>query len=112
MKISWLVIVKSKSLHLLRKVGAIAHGWFGLSACGAAKATMHRVKGLEFQYVFVVTANIRIIPLASAINKSDNISEAESLAAGKCLLCVAHTRAQKGAYITNYGRKTEFLSVW
>ncbi|MDR2457032.1 MAG: UvrD-helicase domain-containing protein, partial [Clostridiales Family XIII bacterium] len=33
---------------------------------GVRLATMHRVKGLEFEYVFVVSANDRIIPLLSA----------------------------------------------
>ena len=76
---------------------------------GVRVATMHRVKGLEFQYVFVVAVNSRVIPLPSAINKTDAISEAETMTAEKCLLYVALTRAQKGAYITSYGKKSEFL---
>ena len=76
---------------------------------GLRVATMHRVKGLEFQYVFVVAVNNRVIPLPSAINKMDAVSEAETTASEKCLLYVALTRAQKGAYITSYGRKSEFL---
>ena len=71
---------------------------------------MHRVKGLEFQYVFVAAVNSRVIPLPSAINKTDAVSEAETMASEKCLLYVALTRAQKGAYITSYGKKSEFLS--
>ena len=77
---------------------------------GLRVATMHRVKGLEFQYVFVAAVNHRIIPLPSAINKTDAVSEAETTASEKCLLYVALTRAQKGAYITSYGKKSEFLS--
>ena len=77
---------------------------------GLRVATMHRVKGLEFQYVFVATVNSRVIPLPSAINKTDAVSEAETTASEKCLLYVALTRAQKGAYITSYGKKSEFLS--
>lgn len=76
---------------------------------GLRVATMHRVKGLEFQYVFVAAANSRVLPLPSAINKTDAVSEAESIASEKCLLYVALTRAQKGAYITSYGKKSEFL---
>lgn len=76
---------------------------------GLRVATMHRVKGLEFKYVFVVAVNNRIIPLPSAINHADNISESESLTSEKCLLYVAMTRAQKGVYITSYGRKSQFL---
>lgn len=77
---------------------------------GLRIATMHRVKGLEFKYVFITAVNNRIVPLQSAINNIDAISEAESIASEKCLLYVAMTRAQKGVYITSYGRKSDFLS--
>lgn len=77
---------------------------------GLRIATMHRVKGLEFKYVFVTAVNNRIVPLSSAINKTDGVSESESMTAEKCLLYVAMTRAQKGAYITSYGKASEFIS--
>lgn len=76
---------------------------------GLRIATMHRVKGLEFKYVFVAAVNNRIVPLSSAINKTDAVSEAESMTAEKCLLYVAMTRAQKGVYITSYGKASEFI---
>ncbi len=76
---------------------------------GLRVATMHRVKGLEFQYVFIVAVNNGIVPLKSAINKTDAVSEAETMSAEKCLLYVALTRAQKGVYVTSYGKKSEFL---
>lgn len=76
---------------------------------GLRIATMHRVKGLEFQYVFVVSANNKLLPLTSAINNTDAVSRAESITSEKCLLYVALTRAQIGAYVTCYGKKSEFL---
>jgi len=76
---------------------------------GLRVATMHRVKGLEFQYVFVVAVNERTVPLKSAIRHTDKVSEQESITSEKCLLYVALTRAQKGAYICSYGHKSEFL---
>ena len=76
---------------------------------GVRVATMHRVKGLEFQHVFVVAVNKRIIPLATAIDFADPIAVAEAITAEKCLLYVALTRAQKTAYITCYGTPSEFL---
>ncbi len=76
---------------------------------GLRMATMHRVKGLEFKYVFVVAVNKGIIPRASAIVHTDPIAEAESITAEKCLLYVAMTRAQKGVSITSYGHPSEFL---
>lgn len=76
---------------------------------GLRVATMHRVKGLEFKYVFIAAVNNRIIPLPSAINKTDAVSEVETLMSEKCLLYVAMTRAQKGVYITSYGKASDFL---
>ncbi len=76
---------------------------------GIRIATMHRVKGLEFQYVFIVAANKRIIPLPSAIDRTNTVTEQETMTAEKCLLYVALTRAQKGAYISGYGQISEFL---
>lgn len=40
---------------------------------GIRVATMHRVKWLEFQYLFIVAANNRIIPLASSIDHTDTV---------------------------------------
>ena len=76
---------------------------------GLRVATMHRVKGLEFQYIFVAAVNKRIVPLYSAINKAAAVSETETMTAEKSLLYVALTRAQKGVYVTSYGKKSEFL---
>lgn len=41
---------------------------------GVRVATMYRVKGIEFKYVFVVAANNRIVPLPATINHTDVIS--------------------------------------
>lgn len=76
---------------------------------GVRLATMHRVKGLEFLYVFVVAVNKRIVPLPSAIIHTDPVTEAETMTGERCLLYVALTRAQKSAYITSYGSPSEFL---
>lgn len=76
---------------------------------GVRVATMHRVKGLEFQYMFIVAANKRVIPLSVAIDDTDEVSRLSSLVSEKCLLYVALTRAQKAAYITSYGTPSELL---
>lgn len=76
---------------------------------GIRLATMHRVKGLEFQYVFVAGVNAGVIPLKQAIDIEDPVAKKEALTAEKCLLYVALTRAQKCAFLTSYGRKSEFL---
>lgn len=76
---------------------------------GVRTATMHRVKGLEFRYVFAVAINAGIMPLNKAINHSDKVAESESMTSERCLFYVALTRARNGAYITSYGKKSEFL---
>jgi superfamily I DNA/RNA helicase/mRNA-degrading endonuclease RelE of RelBE toxin-antitoxin system len=77
---------------------------------GVRIATLHRVKGLEFEYVFIVAANNLIIPLESAIDRTSELSEAESLTGEKSLLYVALTRARKNAYVTGYGELSPFLA--
>ena len=76
---------------------------------GIRAATMHRVKGLEFEYVFIAGANSGVIPLASALGGTDAASGQESLAAERCLFYVALTRARRGAYVTGFGKPSEFL---
>ncbi len=65
------------------------------SSDGVRVATMHRVKGLEFEHVFVVAVNKRVVPPVSAIDYTDPVTEEEAITAEKCLLYVALTRAQK-----------------
>ncbi|MED4600214.1 3'-5' exonuclease [Paenibacillus validus] len=76
---------------------------------GVRVATMHRVKGLEFKHVFVAAVNKRIVPLHTAIDTTDSVTEEESVTAEKCLLYVALTRAQETAYITSYGLQSELI---
>ena len=76
---------------------------------GIRAATMHRVKGLEFEYVFIAGANSGVIPLAAAVNRADAASEQEGLTSERCLFYVALTRARRGAYVTGFGKPSEFL---
>ena len=71
---------------------------------GVRIATMHRVKGLEFKYVFVVAANSRILPLPAAINHTDAVSEAESITSEKLLAICSAYESTEGTYITSYGK--------
>ena len=76
---------------------------------GIRLATMHRVKGLEFQYMFIAGVNKGVIPLNQVAEIDDPVARQEAITAEKCLLYVAITRAQRGVYITSYGKKSEFL---
>lgn len=72
-------------------------------------ATMHRIKGLEFQYIFIAGANDGIIPLKVAISNVDALSARESLNSERSLLYVALTRAQKAVYVTGCGTLSKIL---
>lgn len=77
---------------------------------GVRVATMHRVKGLEFKYVFVAAAHeIPTSKFRQAMHMQDPLTREENLNGEKCLLYVALTRAQKGAYVTGYGKKFPLL---
>lgn len=62
-----------------------------------------------FTIVFVVGVNKGVVPLASAIDDSDQIAREESLTAEKSLLYVALTRAQKKAYISCFGQLSDVI---
>jgi superfamily I DNA/RNA helicase/mRNA-degrading endonuclease RelE of RelBE toxin-antitoxin system len=76
---------------------------------GLRAATMHRVKGLEFKYVFVASACDEIIPFSLAINHTDTATEQDTLTSEKCLLYVALSRSQKQVFITGYGKMSPLI---
>lgn len=77
---------------------------------GVRLATMHRVKGLEFDYVFITSANDRYIPLQFVLdNKQNQQSRKEAEKIERSLLYVAATRARKQVYVTSYGKQSRFL---
>lgn len=78
---------------------------------GVRVATMHRVKGLEFDHLIIVSANKDVIPLKSAVSNHDNeTAKEEADLRERSLLYVAATRAKKEVVITCYGEKSEYLS--
>ncbi|MEZ7892129.1 MAG: ATP-dependent helicase [Candidatus Wallbacteria bacterium] len=77
---------------------------------GVRFSTMHRVKGLEFDYIFIVSANKGIIPLKKAVDcHLDAFSCNEADLRERSLLYVASTRAKKEVFITYNGEKSEYL---
>lgn len=76
---------------------------------GVRIATMHRVKGLEFDYIFAAAVNKRVLPYGNVDEFEDAISADEFRTGEKCLLYVALTRARKSAYITGYGGMSELV---
>jgi superfamily I DNA/RNA helicase len=74
-------------------------------------ATMHRVKGLEFEYVFIANANHDVIPFKRVFGGvKDNVLKQELETAERSLLYVASTRAKKALFVTYSGRVSPFVS--
>lgn len=79
---------------------------------GLRLATMHRVKGLEFEHVVVVATNKGIIPLEAAVDEAEDAVAMRNAETGeRSLLYVALTRARRSATITSYGPISPFLSA-
>ncbi|MFC1743113.1 3'-5' exonuclease [Candidatus Riflebacteria bacterium] len=77
---------------------------------GIRFATMHRIKGLEFDYVFIAGANHSVIPLKTQkIESVDATVKANHEKREKALLYVAATRAKKALVISSYGKASRFL---
>ena len=77
---------------------------------GLRLATMHRVKGLEFEYLCVVSANDGIIPLANVLDDAeDPVAARDAETRERSLLYVALTRARRRAVITACGTPSRFL---
>ena len=72
-------------------------------------ATMHRVKGLEFSYIFAAGVNNKALPNGVRSDFSDDVSLEEFETEEKCLLYVALTRAKVGAYVTCYGKMSNLI---
>lgn len=75
---------------------------------GLRFATMHRVKGLEFQYIFIAGANEGVIPLQMAITE-DPVEKRDYDFNERALLHVAATRAIKGLVVTSSGQLSPYL---
>ncbi|WP_322172649.1 3'-5' exonuclease [Acutalibacter caecimuris] len=76
---------------------------------GLRIATMHRVKGLEFQYMFLAAVNDGTLPHYPLSNETERAKAARK--ADKCLLYVAMTRARDGVFVSGFGpKKSPFLS--
>ena len=74
-------------------------------------ATMHRVKGLEFVQMIIVSVNDGIVPLAYAVEgKGDKVEERQADLEERALLYVAMTRATRQVLLTSYGTTSSYLS--
>ncbi|MYB36330.1 MAG: AAA family ATPase [Gammaproteobacteria bacterium] len=79
------------------------------SSPGVRLATMHRVKGLEFDRVLIASANMGLIPLPAAIPSTDGPERTAAESSERSLLYVAATRAKKQLTILSFGTPSPFL---
>ena len=71
---------------------------------GVRLATMHRVKGLEFERVVMASMNEGLVPLSAAIaGKGDDAARASAETEERSLVYVAATRAKKELLVLSYG---------
>jgi superfamily I DNA/RNA helicase len=81
------------------------------SKSGLRLATMHRVKGLEFDRVIIASANADVLPLkASAIDTEDPHEVIENKSRERALLYVAIIRARREAVICSWGKPSPYIA--
>jgi len=75
-------------------------------------ATMHRVKGLEFDAVFLASANQGLIPLDYVVNSAaDAVTRRQRENEERALVYVSVTRARKLAFIFGYGQMSDWFET-
>lgn len=77
---------------------------------GVRVSTMHRIKGLEFQYVFLVGINDGVVPEAKALMTDDPVELRDAVFNERALLHVAATRAVKGLFVSSNGKPSQLLA--
>lgn len=78
---------------------------------GIRIATMHRVKGLEFNHMICPGVNEQILPLASVVVAQDNEEAKKDFELKeRSLFFVAVTRARKSVLISSYGKSSSFIT--
>lgn len=71
---------------------------------------MHRVKGLQFNYILLPALNADILPLKAGLdNCADDTSNSRFIDRERCLLHVAATRAKRQVLVTYHGQPSSFL---
>jgi mRNA-degrading endonuclease RelE of RelBE toxin-antitoxin system len=81
------------------------------SSPGLRLATMHRVKGLEFDRVIIAGINEGVVPFEwTGSYSSDTVVKRESEVHERALLYVSATRAKKEVVVTSSGKSSRFLS--
>lgn len=100
--------LKSRGIEVYRIQRSVPEN---LSHNGVRIATMHRVKGLEFDRIVLCGINKGIVPLETNKLTSDDITiNRNADVQERSLLFVAATRAKKSVMVTSSGEKSPYLS--
>ena len=92
--------------HVVLDAGTIDDG----ETEGVRLATMHRVKGLEFDRVIMAGINEGLVPLPAAIaGRGDAVERESALTEERALVYVAATRAKKELLVLSFGRPSRFM---
>ena len=79
---------------------------------GVRLATMHRVKGLEFDRVIIASVNDGLVPLPQALAaRGDEVGTREADLEERALLYVAATRAKREVVVTSYGKASPYVAA-
>jgi superfamily I DNA/RNA helicase len=71
---------------------------------------MHRVKRLEFDAVFIASANRGLVPLDFVMNSTaDTVTRRQRENEERALVYVSLTRARKLAFVYGYGDMSEWF---
>jgi len=71
---------------------------------------MHRIKGLQFNYVLLPALNADLLPLKVGLDScADDTSYSHFVNGERCLLHVAATRAKRHVLVTYHGQPSSFL---
>lgn len=82
------------------------------NAPGLRLATMHRVKGLEFETMILAGVNDGIMPLRNSLESTDDAAERDDRELReRALFYVAATRARQELVVTSYGRQSPFIAL-
>ena len=76
---------------------------------GVRVATMHRVKGLEFDHMVLASVNAGLVPLRQRGKAADAAADASMETEERSLLYVAATRAKKSLVCLSFGTPSRFL---
>ncbi len=77
---------------------------------GVRLATMHRVKGLEYDHIIVAGVNKnQLPPLSKLRNAEDEIEKRDIYRKARSLLYVACTRARKSLFISSFGEQSRLV---